>query len=192
MDFGLEETGRSSSPERIYYRGYNDQPVAYVVEKTDHPTFFGGAFEVASEEDLKRAAALPNAGPIRQSDFPGGGQVVTIRDPDDVTINVVWGYKTGPVRRPPKRADISNVPLKSDNEKSRRGTYQRLPKGPAHVFKLGHVGHISHDVGKISTWYMENFNIRAVDIQADMKDESQVQNPALISSLVLLVEGKKD
>ena len=69
---------------------------------------------------------------------------------------------------------MSNVPLKDDNEKSRRGIYQRIPKGPAHVFKLGHVGHISHDIGNISRWYMENFNIRAVDIQADMKDESQV------------------
>ncbi|KAH6698471.1 Glyoxalase/Bleomycin resistance protein/Dihydroxybiphenyl dioxygenase [Leptodontidium sp. MPI-SDFR-AT-0119] len=173
LDFGLEEAYRTSNPERIYYKGYNDQPVVYVSERTDKPLFFGGAMEAATEGDLNRAAALPGAGPIRNSDFPGGGKVVKIRDPDGVLFNIVFGYQTIPTRPPPKSASIFNPAQEFDDEKPRRGVYQRLTKGAAAVFKLGHFGHISHDVGKISSWYMENFNIRSMDIQADMKDESQ-------------------
>lgn len=136
--------------------------------------FFGGAFEAATEDDLKRAAALPGAGSILDSEFPGGGKVVRIRDPDGVLFNVVYGYETLAVRPPPKSAEVFNVAQQNDDEKPRLGKYQRLEKGPAAVFKLGHVGHISHDVGKISTWYQENFNLRAMDIQADMIDETQV------------------
>jgi hypothetical protein len=130
--------------------------------------------EAATHDDLTRAAALPGAGPIRDSDFPGGGKVVTINDPDGVRFNVVWGQNLVSVRPTPKGADVFNPAQLLDDEKPRRGKYQRIDKGPTAIFKLGHFGHISHDVAKISAWYQENFNIRAFDIQADMKDESQV------------------
>ncbi|KAL1887281.1 hypothetical protein Sste5346_010312 [Sporothrix stenoceras] len=175
IDFGLTETSRSSTPERIYYKGYNDQPVIYVSEKTAHPTYFGSAMEAATEEDLEHATKVPGAGPIRNSEFPGGGKVVTIMDPDGIPFHVVYGYEKVPVGPTPIAAEAYNNAQLHDDEKARRGKYQRLPKGPSAVFKLGHFGHMSSDVGAISAWYMQHFNIRAMDVQADMKDDTQVR-----------------
>jgi hypothetical protein len=146
----------------------------YILEKTDKPMYFGSAMEAATEADLERATKVPGASPIKSSDFPGGGKMVTIRDPDDVAFHVVYGYQTVPLGTAKRGADVYNKAQRFDDEKPRRGQFQRLDKGPAEVFKLGHFGHISNDVGKISAWYMSHFNIRAMDIQADMHDETQV------------------
>lgn len=170
LDFGFQETHRTSTPERIFYRGYNDQPVSYIAEKTDRPLFFGGSLEATSQADLERAANLPGAGPIRDSEFPGGGKIVTILDPENIPINVVFGYSTVERGQPPKGADAYNMgsdTLADDDEKPRRGRFQRLEKGPAPVHKLGHFGHITADIEKISEWYQTHFNLRALDVQAN-------------------------
>lgn len=143
--------------------------MSYVSEKTDQPLFFGGSLEAASQEDLERAAKLPGAGPVRDLDFPGGGKVVTIVDPENIPINVVFGYSTVERGQPPKGADAYNMgsdTLVVDDEKPRRGRFQRLGKGPSPVHKLGHFGHITADIKKISEWYQTHFNLRALDVQA--------------------------
>ncbi|KAI9149639.1 Cupin-domain-containing oxidoreductase virC [Paramyrothecium foliicola] len=167
LDFGFVEAGRTSNPDRVFYRGYNDQPVLYVSEKTDQPLFFGGALEASSQEDLDKAAKLPGAGPIRNSDLPGGGKVVTIVDPENVPINIVYGYQTIDRGQEPPTVSAMNVPNVSDDAKARKGTYQRIPPGPAAVHKLGHFGHKAADIATVSTWYQTNFNLRAVDVQAN-------------------------
>ena len=167
LDFGFTECHRSSNPERIFYRGYNDQPINYISEKTDTPQFFGGSLEAASREDLERAAKLPGAGPIRACHFPGGGSIVTIVDPENVPINVIYDY--GLVERlpPPKGADAFNKPSVDDEKKPRKGSFQRIPPGPAPIHKLGHFGHKASDIGKMSRWYTTHFNLRAIDVQAN-------------------------
>ena len=169
LDFGFQETHRTANPERIYYKGYNDQPVLYVSEKTSAPVFFGGAMEATTEADLKRAAALPGAGPIRNTDLPGGGRMVTIRDPDGIPFNVVFGYQRVPEGEPPKSANAYNNAQQQHDEKPRKGRFQRIAKGPSPVYKLGHFGHIAENIAKISAWYMQNFNLRVMDIQGGMK-----------------------
>jgi hypothetical protein len=141
--------------------------VQYISEKTDTPLFFGGALEAASEADLERASKLPGGGPIRDSDLPGGGKIVTVIDPEGVPINIIYGYET--VQRGEPRATISDInhPNESDDAKPRRGTFQRIPPGPASVHKLGHFGHKAANIETISTWYQTNFNLRPNDIQAN-------------------------
>lgn len=154
--------------------------MSYVSEKTDRPLFFGGSLEAASREDLERAAKLPGAGPIRDSNFPGGGKVVTIVDPDNIPINIVYGYVTTERGQPPKGADAYNMgsdTLAPDDEKPRRGRFQRLEKGPAPVHKLGHFGHITADIKKISEWYQTHFNLRALDVQANSFKKDSVSSP---------------
>ncbi|KAI7779711.1 hypothetical protein LA080_000398 [Diaporthe eres] len=105
LDFGFQETHRTSNPERIFYKGYNDQPVSHVSEETDRPLFFGGSLEAASQEDLERAAKLPGA---------------------------VFGYSTVELGQPPKGADAYNRgsdTLAVDDERPRRGRFQRTGKG---------------------------------------------------------------
>lgn len=48
--------------------------------------FSSGSLEAASQEDLERAAKLPGAGLILDSDFPGGGKVVTIVDDENIPL----------------------------------------------------------------------------------------------------------
>ncbi|KAH7124320.1 Glyoxalase/Bleomycin resistance protein/Dihydroxybiphenyl dioxygenase [Dactylonectria macrodidyma] len=173
IDFGFQECHRTANPERIFYKGYNDQPVLYVAEKTDVPQFFGGSLEAKSLEDLERAAKLPGAGRIRDSDFPGGGKVVTVIDPDNVPINVVFGYETVERGDPPQSVNSYNFPQESDDTKPRRGAFQRVPPGPAPVYKLGHFGHKASNIAILSAWYMKHFNLRSVDVQGNpfVKDE---------------------
>ncbi|KAL2859645.1 Glyoxalase/Bleomycin resistance protein/Dihydroxybiphenyl dioxygenase [Aspergillus pseudodeflectus] len=167
IDFGFTECSRTSNPPRIFYRGYNDQPLLYISEQTDRPIFFGGSLEAATLEDLERASKLPGAGPIRDSDFPGGGKVVTIFDPENIPINVIYGYEVVENGQPPKGANALNNAQRDDDAKPRRGTFQRIPRGPAPVYKLGHFGHKAADISLVSSWYMTHFNLRAVDVQAN-------------------------
>ncbi|KAK7696817.1 hypothetical protein SLS64_014176 [Diaporthe eres] len=175
----ISETHRTSNPERIFYKGYNDQPVSYVSEETDRPlrVFVGGSLEAASQEDLERSAKLPSASPVRDLDFPGGGKVVTIVDPESIPINVVFGYSTVQRVQLPKGSDAYNMAsdtLVVDDEKPRRGRFQRLGKGPSPVHKLGHFGHITADIKKISEWEQTHFNLRALDVQANALNKDLV------------------
>ncbi|KFA51922.1 hypothetical protein S40293_07055 [Stachybotrys chartarum IBT 40293] len=193
LDFGFVQTHRTTNPERIFYRGYNDQPVLYVSEKTETPQFFGGSFEAASEEDLERASKIPGAGEIRDLDFPGGGKIVTILDPDNVPVNIIYGFQTVERGNDPRGAGPINLPLGSDDAKPRKGTFQRIPPGPAPVHKLGHFGHKTGDIAKLSQWYMTNFNLRGIDIQANPFNKSEVSAQCLpIIDVGLLLSNRSD
>lgn len=52
QDFGMHLVKQTK--EKMWWRGYSNQPYVYVVEKGDEMKFLGGAFEVESFADLER------------------------------------------------------------------------------------------------------------------------------------------
>lgn len=70
---------------------------------------------------------------ISLDDAPGGGQMVTMYDPDHFPINLIYGQIQG-------KPDESNIPkelvLNYEMKKARIGAYQRFTKGPAAVHRV--------------------------------------------------------
>jgi catechol 2,3-dioxygenase-like lactoylglutathione lyase family enzyme len=164
-DFGLMEAART--PETIYFRGYGDLPLAYVVVRTDKPEFFGVTFEAQSVEDLEKAMALPGASKMENmAHQPGGGYRVTIHDLDDLPFHVIYGQQLVEREAPKLRIEPLNFPAESDentDRKPRRGRWQRPEKGPAPVHKLGHCGYIVSDLPRSLDFYLTHFSFRESD-----------------------------
>jgi hypothetical protein len=172
-DFGLVDSpteAESTIPVR-YFRGYGDQPLVYVVVQTDAPEFLGVTFEAQSMEDLKKAAAIPGASKIEKMDHqPGGGQRVTIRDPDNLPFHVIFGQKLLVRIEPTPQVDPFNYPAQTDEDtdkKPRRGRFQRPQRGPAPVHKLGHCGYVVSDLWRSVTFYTTHFSFAKSDSVAN-------------------------
>lgn len=120
---------------------------------------------------------------------PGGGQVVTIKDPDGISLNIVYGSSPVEPKAPPRGASPYNNAQMEHNSKQRKGTFQRVSPGPSPIFKLGHFGHMSNNMKGISEWYMTNFNLRAVDIQAAPWDKSTVRISTFIYWAEMCIVG---
>ena len=128
--FGLRRTERTANA--LYMRGTDPKHHIHVIEKGD-PKFVGLAYYVDSEDDLKRLTKAPGASGIENIDEPGGGKRVRLREPNGYQVEVVCGIAPVPeisVRR--QKLNSGETPL------SRAGELMRLPKGPAHVKRIGH------------------------------------------------------
>jgi len=128
--FGLRRTERTANA--LYMRGTDPNHHIHVTEKGD-PKFVGLAYYVDSEDDLKRLTKAPGASGIENIDEPGGGKRVRLREPNGYQVEVVCGIAPVPeisVRR--QKLNSGETPL------SRAGELMRLPKGPAHVKRIGH------------------------------------------------------
>jgi len=92
QDFGLQKV--KSDETRIYYRGTGCDPFVLCAEKAEEDCFGGAAFAVETMDDLVRATKISEASAIRDLDAPGGGKVVTIRDPiDNMPFHLVYGQR---------------------------------------------------------------------------------------------------
>ena len=93
LDFGLTKV--KSEGTRIYYRGCGGDPFIFCATRAEEDRFEGAAFVVESLKDLELASMLPSATPITALDAPGGGQIVTIRDPiDNIPFHFVHGQNS--------------------------------------------------------------------------------------------------
>src|SRR5580658_1493102 len=128
-DFGLAVA--ESTDKRVVARGSGASPVLHVTELGE-PGFAGVAFRAESVADLERLAAAEGV-PIAASDLPGGGQVVTLADPDGHRIGVVAGQAaTEPAL--PQAHTWNRI-----GEHQRLRATKRIATGAAHVVRLGHV-----------------------------------------------------
>ena len=98
-DFGLVVTARED--DVLYARGTDGAPYLHVTERGE-AGFRGMAFEAGSAEDLKAAAALPDASAVEKIEAPGGGQRVLFTDPDGNQVEVVHG-----------REQLASLPVRS-------------------------------------------------------------------------------
>ncbi|KAL4861561.1 hypothetical protein BDV12DRAFT_203881 [Aspergillus spectabilis] len=169
VDFGLIKV---SQGKRSYYRGYGVDPYIYVAEQSPNGTraFVSAAWVVESAQDLEVAAALPNASAVENNEGPGGGQIVSLKDPNNFIVSFIYGQKLR--EKEPQasfarhsRENAPNLALK----KQRRGDFRRFNKGPSLVHKLGHYGFIvpKNKYRPTYDFYMSLINLKPSDAVYD-------------------------
>ena len=153
-DFGLALT--EATPARLVARGAGPSPVAHVTELGD-AGFVGVAFRAESVADLQRLAAAEGAA-IEPLDLPGGGSVVTLRDPDGHRVDLVAG-----------QAPANALPVAGAQAWNHAGVRQRLratkriAAGPANVVRLGHVVLNVSDFRASEQWYKQRLGFITSD-----------------------------
>jgi catechol 2,3-dioxygenase-like lactoylglutathione lyase family enzyme len=153
-DFGLVVAEATAT--RLVARGAGPSPVVHVTELGE-AGFVGVAFRAESLADLQRLAAAEGAR-VEALDLPGGGSVVTLRDPDGHRVDVVAGQApTGP------------LPIAAAQAWNREGAHQRLratkriAAGPAQVVRLGHAVLNVSDFRVSEQWYKERLGFITSD-----------------------------
>ncbi|OJJ37488.1 hypothetical protein ASPWEDRAFT_108363, partial [Aspergillus wentii DTO 134E9] len=160
LDFGLQVAHQTD--KQIWHRGYGPDHYVYYTQKGPRK-FLGGAFEADSLGDFQRAAALPNAGPVRKlADAPGAGSMVTITDPDGFPFNVI--YDQGPINSSREQPKQEKTVLSFPSEKPRVRQFNQFKPGPAAVYKLGHFGLSTQDFESQLQFYTSTFNIVPTDV----------------------------
>lgn len=166
-DFGFVEARRDDG--RIYYRGFGIDPYVYIAEQSPSSkrAFIGGIWTVASREDLQTAAAHPSASAIQQSDAPGGGEIVTLKDPNGISISFIYGQQLrekgdGSTSRMVNKAELTP---NSALEKHRHGQVRRFDRGPSPVHKVGHygLGLPGKAFDETISWYTSLLNLKPTD-----------------------------
>src|SRR5512140_3440902 len=162
--FGLVRTERTANA--LYMRGSDPLHHIHVTEKGD-PKFVGFAYHAASEDDLHRLAKTPGASAVETIDEPGGGQRVRLTEPNGYQIEVVHGVAAvAPLAvKPRQKLNTGEDPL------SRAGELMRLPKGPAHVKRIGHGVLMTPKFAETVRWFRETLGfICSDDVYAGEKE----------------------
>lgn len=153
-DFGLVTAARDD--HALYTRGLSRTPYLHAVVKGP-AQFLGFAFEATSMTDLDTLAAADGVA-IRTLDGPGGGKVVTLRDPDGFGVEVVAGRELVPEVSTEARAGVNR-----GAERSRINEVKRVAPGPSQVLRLGHVVLMVTDFRRSERWYKERFGLITSD-----------------------------
>lgn len=170
-DFGMIEEAWEG---KKFLRGYGGQPFIYVAEQSvdNNRHFLGGYWVVSTQADLETAASLPGASRIQAIDGPGGGQVVTVPDPNGHIVGFVHGQtlRSNSLDVTLERAD-SGLVSNGGSQKVRKGTWRRFDPGPSPVHKLGHYGYMvpKNKFKETLAWYSSTLNLKITDCIYDGK-----------------------
>jgi catechol 2,3-dioxygenase-like lactoylglutathione lyase family enzyme len=162
--FGMIRADRTANA--LYMRGTDPVHHLHVTERGD-PKFLGFAYCAESEDDLARIAKAPGASGIEAIDEPGGGKRVRLTEPNGYTIEVVHGIAPVEAVRPKPRQKLNTgeAPL------ARPGELMRLPKGPAHVKRIGHGVLMTPKFRETVTWFRETLGfVCSDDVYEGQKD----------------------
>jgi catechol 2,3-dioxygenase-like lactoylglutathione lyase family enzyme len=152
--FGMQRAARTDAA--LYMRGTDRHHHVHVTHR-GAPAFLGLAFWAARRDDLHTLAAATGRR-VEPLDEPGGGEVVRLADPDGRQIDVVYGI-----------AELDPLPLRvhptlnTGVDRTRVGTLQRVPAGPAQVKRCGHAAFKTTDLAVLSRWYQETLGLLASD-----------------------------
>ena len=161
--FGMVRAART--PTALYMRGTDPNHHIHVTEKGD-PKFVGIAYYVDSEDDLKRLAKAPGASGVENIDEPGGGKRVRLTEPNGYQIEVVCGI--APVGEIPVKRQKLNT---GEAPTARAGELMRLPRGPAHVKRIGHGVLMTPRFRETVDWFREALGmICSDDVYVESKD----------------------
>lgn len=146
-DFGLVEVAEQAG--LIYLRGSGAAAYHVIFEPAETPALAGMAFGVDDRADLEAAVRNHGATPIRSLSGPGGGEAVTLIDPEGNAIHLVHAIE--PRNHDDLRPDLI---LNFGPEKPRRGISQHVGAvGAPQLLRLGHVGLFVKDVRACDAWY---------------------------------------
>lgn len=149
-------------------RGTGDQTASVVIERGP-ARYLGLSLSVARMEDLDVLAAAHHLTVVNNHP-QRGGQMVVLRDPDHLMVEVMYGWHVLPELMHTKPS-IANAPQHA----SRVNQTVRLYERPApRVFKLGHtvmgVTHLANSVA----WYQQQFGLIVSDFQMMKNDPTPV------------------
>lgn len=153
--FGLIRAERTSTV--LYMRGSDPPHHIHVTEKGE-PRCVGFAWHAASEDDLRRLAAVPGASDVETPDEPGGGKRVRLTEPNGYQVEVLYGVQ----ELPP--IPVARDPMNSGAEPLRRaGRLMRLAKSPTPVKRIGHMVLASPRVMETVRWFREVLGLTCSD-----------------------------
>lgn len=155
VEFGLRVATRTG--EAVYLRGTDAAPHCYVLTEGDSGVT-ALAFEADSLADLEKIARLPGASPIEKLDEPAGGQVVRLRDPQGMQVEIVHGQAVlDAIEAAPSHA------FNTDGRRAREGALPGVRPGPSHVKRIGHLVLESAAPASVYRWYHEHLGLRKAD-----------------------------
>ena len=158
-DFGFNEATLTDDG-KVYLRGAGSGAYQLVLEAAAESSLAGIAFAVDARADLDRAVSDHGASPIRSLASPGGGEAVTLTDPEGTAIHLVHGIATRTKDELPP-----TMVLNQGTEKSRRGEVQYQPSlGPPQLLRLGHVGLFVRDFKLCAAWYQKVLGLLPSDV----------------------------
>jgi hypothetical protein len=154
VDFGLVRAARTEKAS--YFRGTDPAHHVHVIEQGE-PRLVGFAYEAASEDDLRRIAAVPGASPIESIDEPGGGKRVRLTEPNGYQIEIVHGIASmGPL-------PIERYPQQTDDDLLRPPPGMRVKFGPSRVRRAAHGVMATPRVGETAAWFRDHLGLVCSD-----------------------------
>lgn len=157
QDFGLITVTRDD--KRLIMRTQGGDSFAYVVDAAPASRFVGFALD-AEPGDLDAAVAGLGATPRRRLDTPGGGEGVTLVDPNGFEVSLV----TGIARRTPE-ASVTALRLNGPADRIRHGESQHVRDlGPPTLFRLGHIGLFVRSFAETAAWYERTLAMIGSDV----------------------------
>lgn len=157
-DFGLITEERTE--EKLVMRTQGGDVVAYIAFKGDEDRYLGIAFEAEDESVLEEAISKHGATRLEPDSIPGVEQAVSMLDPDGNQVIIVYGV----TQRPPGEA-YPELAFNTPFNKTRLGRSQSpRDRGPARLWRLGHMGLFVKSFEKSSAWYSEKLGLIGSDI----------------------------
>ena len=154
-EFGLRVAARGGNA--VYLRGSDPDPHCYVLTE-GAPGVQAIAFEAEAASDLDKVARVEGASAIEKLDEPAGGQVVRLRDPMGMQVEIVHGQAAlEPAAAPPPHD------FNMDGRRAREGGLPSVRPGPSHVRRIGHLVLESAEPVSVYRWYHEHLGLRKAD-----------------------------
>lgn len=164
LDFGLKIVDEQEDGQVIYFGGYGPEPFCYIARKAHSgiSSFNGAAYAVEAREELIRASEVPGATSISTLQAPGGGEIVTLRDPVGHPVNLVFGQAESKHEVP----QLEKLTVNFEDDKPRKGRFHRFNPGPAPIHKWGHYG-VTYPEGhfqQMMDWYTQTLSLGVSDL----------------------------
>jgi catechol 2,3-dioxygenase-like lactoylglutathione lyase family enzyme len=147
-DFGLVVSHETDN--RLYLRGTGSRPYIYIAEKAETPAYVSEAYEVVSRNALVSAAERFGVA-IEKIEAPGGGEKISLLDPDENVVELVYGIE----ETSPLPLSRNPVELNVGGGQARLGRFPIFEIGPPPVLRLCHIAHSSPDPERLLRWYVD-------------------------------------
>lgn len=159
-DFGLNVVDLKK--DRLVMRSASTAPAVLVATKGKRSRYVGAVFEVSAETDFARLQRESDAKVLSSEQIPGGGQGVSLMDPDG---NELWlikgGEKLNPIPFGPSCTEVANTLGKA----RRVNSTVRSEIKSAQVIRTGHVVMQTTDFSRMTNWYMRHLGLIPTDVQ---------------------------
>lgn len=152
-DFGLK---CFEQDDTLYARANDGAPFSHVTH-IGEKRFVGLGFQAQSRQDLELLAKREGVC-VEAVDWPGGGYVVRLTDPDGNLVDVVACQTFDQAAPFPPETLLNCL-----GERRRLSAPVRIDPSPSHVHRLGHAMIMVGDFASSSAWYTERLGLISSD-----------------------------